>query len=88
VALSEGYAADDLWIHDEYDFYKAQVLVRLFDQPGSDLHFPRPFGVFFSTERPCYEDQMAMQIAEAIAKKGAGNLDRLLRGNEVWEIMA
>ncbi|TAD86553.1 MAG: 2-oxoacid:ferredoxin oxidoreductase subunit beta [Bacteroidetes bacterium] len=88
VLLADGYSADDLWIHDEHDFYKAQVLVRLFDQPGSTEHFPRPFGVFFSTERPCYEDEMAMQIEEAIAKKGTGNLDKLLRGNEVWEIMA
>jgi hypothetical protein len=29
---------------------------------------------------------MAMQIEEAMAKRGKGNLAKLLRGNETWEI--
>ncbi len=88
VELGAQYSADDLWIHDDQDFYKAQVLVRLFDNPAAEDHFPRPFGVFFDTQRPCYEDVMALQIEEAIGRKGKGNLDKLLRGNEVWEILA
>ena len=31
--------------------------------------FSRPFGVFYETERACYEDVMAMQIEETIAAK-------------------
>jgi 2-oxoglutarate ferredoxin oxidoreductase subunit beta len=58
----------------------------MFDDTKSQGHFPRPFGVFFKTERLCYEDVMAMQIDETIATKGKGNLDKLLRGKEVWEI--
>jgi 2-oxoglutarate ferredoxin oxidoreductase subunit beta len=88
VSLSDGYSADDLWIHDEKDFYKAQILVRLFDDPRIEGHFPRPFGVFYETERPIYEEVMAAQIEQAIAKKGKGDLGKLIRGNEVWEIMA
>jgi 2-oxoglutarate ferredoxin oxidoreductase subunit beta len=81
-------SADDLWIHDDKDFYKAQMLVRMFDDPSkSGEHFPRPFGVFYESDRPCYEDVMSMQIEETIASKGKGNLDKLLRGKEVWEIM-
>ena len=88
VELGEGASTDDLWIHDERDFYKAQVLVRLFDSPTKpDGHFPRPFGVFFETDRACYEDVMAMQIEEVIATKGKGDLDKMLRGREVWEIL-
>ena len=90
VELSDGVSADDLWIHDDRDFYKAQTLVRMFDDPTkSGTHFPRPFGVFFEADRPCYEDVMSMQIEEAIAGKGKGkgSLDKLLRGREVWEIM-
>ncbi|MEP6845289.1 MAG: 2-oxoacid:ferredoxin oxidoreductase subunit beta [Panacibacter sp.] len=87
VTLGEGVSADDLWIHDEKDFYKAQLLIRMFDDPRVEGHFPRPFGVFYQTDRPCYEDIMAMQIVEAIAAKGPGNLDKLLRGREVWEIV-
>lgn len=86
VTLGEGYSADDLWIHDERDLYKAQILVRLFDDPHKPNHLPRPFGVFYQTDRPCYEDVMAMQIEEAIAKRGKGSLSKLLRGNETWEI--
>ena len=87
VELGDSTSTDDLWIHDERDFYKAQVLVRMFDNPNKEGgHFPRPFGVFFETDRPCYEDVMAMQIDETIALKGKGDLDKLLRGREVWEI--
>lgn len=88
VDLTDGSnSVEDLWIHDERDFYKAQVLIRMFDDPNKQGgHFPRPFGVFFETERACYEDMMAMQIEEVIATKGKGDLDKLLRGKEVWEI--
>jgi 2-oxoglutarate ferredoxin oxidoreductase subunit beta len=86
VTIGEGYTAEDLWIHDEHDFYKAQILVRLFDDPSMVQHFPRPFGVFYSNERACYEDVMAMQIEEVILQKGKGDLDALLRGKETWTI--
>lgn len=85
VDLNEGNSTDDLWIHDEADIYKAQILTRIFDDPKLEGHLPRPFGVFYQTDRPCYEDVMAMQIEEARAKKPA-DLDKLLRGNEVWTI--
>jgi 2-oxoglutarate ferredoxin oxidoreductase subunit beta len=85
VNLADGYSADDLWIHDENDIYKAQILVRIFDNPTADGHLPRPFGVFFQKDRRCYEDVMMQQINDAIAKKPA-DLDKLLRGNEVWKI--
>jgi 2-oxoglutarate ferredoxin oxidoreductase subunit beta len=85
VSLNEGYSTDDLWIHDERDIYKAQILVRIFDDPKKEDHLPRPFGVFYETDRQCYEDAMAMQLEEAKAKKPA-DLNKLLRGNEVWTI--
>jgi len=87
VELNNEVSADDLWLHDEKDFYKAQLLIRMFDDPHLEGHFPRPFGVFYETDRPCYEDIMSEQIENTIASKGAGDLDKLLRGNEVWEIM-
>jgi 2-oxoglutarate ferredoxin oxidoreductase subunit beta len=86
VTLGEGFSADDLWVHDEHDLFKAQILVRLFDDPHKPNHLPRPFGVFYQTTRACYEDVMSMQVEEAIAKKGKGNLAKLLRGHETWEI--
>ena len=86
VELGEGVSADDLWIHDETDFYKAQILTRFFDDPLLPGHFPRPFGVFYAGQRATYEDQMEMQIEEITAVKGRGNLDKLLAGKETWTI--
>jgi 2-oxoglutarate ferredoxin oxidoreductase subunit beta len=86
VTIGEEAGLDDLWIHDEQDFYKAQLLIRMFDDPRVEGHFPRPFGVFYETERACYEDVLRLQIEETIATKGKGDLDKLLRGKEVWEI--
>jgi 2-oxoglutarate ferredoxin oxidoreductase subunit beta len=87
VELGNGVSADDLWVHDEKDFFKAQMLIRMFDDPNKGGEFyPRPFGIFYQTERACYEDVMAMQIEEIISTKGKGDLDKLLRGKEVWEI--
>ncbi len=85
VSLNDGFSADDLWVHDESDIYKAQILTRIFDDPKSGNHLPRPFGVFYQAIRPCYEDMLQQQIAIAKEKKAA-NLDKLLMGNEVWEI--
>lgn len=86
VNLEEGASRDDLWIHDEKDFYKAQILVRMFDNPANEGHLPRPFGVFYQHDRACYEDVMAMQLEDVIAQKGTGDLDALLRGRETWTI--
>ena len=77
---------NDLWIHDERDRVKAGILSRFFDNPAHADHFPRPFGVFYVEDRFCYEDAMEEQIKSAITKKGAGNLDKLLRGSETWQI--
>jgi len=85
VDLNNGFSKDDLWVHDEKDIYKAQILVRIFDDPKIEGHLPRPFGVFYETDRPCYEDVMTSQIEQAKAKKAA-DLNKLLRGNEVWTI--
>lgn len=86
VTIGENFSVDELWIHDEQDFYKAQLLIRMFDDPRIEGHFPRPFGVFYEADRACYEDVMRLQIEETVAGKGAGDLDKLLRGKEVWEI--
>ena len=86
VNLDEGHSADDLWVHDEKDFYKAQILTRFFDNPANVGHLPRPIGVFFEAERQTYEDAMSTQVELAISQKGPGNLDKLLKGRETWVI--
>lgn len=88
VNMSDDISTNDLWIHDESDRVKAGILSRFFDNPrkGGD-HFPRPFGVFYVENRPCYEEGMDAQIKDAIDKKGEGDLDKLLRGRDTWEII-
>jgi 2-oxoglutarate ferredoxin oxidoreductase subunit beta len=83
IDFAQGFSADDCWVHDEKDIYKAQILTRIFDDPQMEGHLPRPFGVFYQTDRPCYEDVMAAQLEEAASRKPA-DLDKLLKGNEVW----
>ncbi|MCB0715000.1 MAG: 2-oxoacid:ferredoxin oxidoreductase subunit beta [Chitinophagaceae bacterium] len=86
VDLTDGNnSKDDLWVHDENDIYKAQILTRIFDNPKTEGHLPRPFGVFYQTDRACYEDVMTAQIEDAKSRKPA-DLNQLLRGKEVWSI--
>jgi 2-oxoglutarate ferredoxin oxidoreductase subunit beta len=73
-------------VHDESDLYKAQILTRMFDDPRVEGHLPRPFGVFYQVARPTYEEVMKLQIDYAKEKKPA-DLNKLLRGNEVWDIV-
>lgn len=83
VVTMEAYSADDLWIHDEEDIYKAQTLVRLFDQPEA---VPRPFGVLYAKERPVYDQLVHDQLMEAKSKKTA-NLQALIAGKETWTVL-
>jgi 2-oxoglutarate ferredoxin oxidoreductase subunit beta len=86
VDLTDGNSANDLWIHDENDRLKAEILTRFFDNPAKDNHMPRVFGVIYSEDRPCYEEMLVKQMEDTIAKRGNGNLDALLKGKESWVI--
>lgn len=88
VNLNDGkYTKDDLWIHNENDLTKAQVLSRFFDdRTKNENALPRPFGVFYQTERPCYEDMLFEQLDAATEQLGKGDLDKLLAGANTWEI--
>lgn len=86
VSLNE-YSKEDLWIHDEQDKTKAYLLSRFFDKPvPGATYMPRPFGVLYAVERPCYDEAVNQQIEASIKKRGAGELDALLKGPETWEI--
>ncbi len=83
----DGIAASDLWIHDEHDKTKAHILASFFDRTYNGEYFPRPFGVFFSEDRPTYEDALQMQIEEVTARKGRMSLDKILSGDKTWTIL-
>ncbi len=76
-------AADELWIHDSRDKVKAQLLAAYFEV---EKDRPQVFGVLYREERPTYEELLQAQMREAIARKGAGNLDDLLLGTDFWAV--
>ncbi|MFW6157469.1 MAG: 2-oxoacid:ferredoxin oxidoreductase subunit beta [Balneolaceae bacterium] len=89
VSLNEGtYSKEDLWIHDEQDQTKAYLLSRFFEQaPAANEHrLPRPFGVLYAVDRPCYNAEVRKQVDGVVEKKGVGDLDELLRGPETWMV--
>jgi 2-oxoglutarate ferredoxin oxidoreductase subunit beta len=87
VELGDGsHSENDLWIHDETDIFKATMLTRFFDDPKIDGALPRPFGVIYAVDRPCYEEMMYQQLDLAVAEKGEGDLDKLIAGGRTWEI--
>jgi 2-oxoglutarate ferredoxin oxidoreductase subunit beta len=86
VDLNNGVSENDLWIHDETDIFKATMLTRFFDHPSQEGALPRPFGVLYAIDRPCYEDLLFAQLEEAKEKNGEGDLDKLIAGNRTWTI--
>lgn len=78
---------NDLWVHDEKDKTKANLIARFFDTTFDGFHFPRPFGVIYADERPSYEKEMSAQINEIRSKKGKMPLKRILSGDKTWKIV-
>ena len=87
IANLNEVSANDLWIHDETDLIKANILGRFFDNPALEGHMPRPFGIFYvNNKKSTYEDLVNNQIDEIISTKGKGNLDQLIAGRETWVV--
>jgi 2-oxoglutarate ferredoxin oxidoreductase subunit beta len=87
VQSQNGYSTNDLWIHDEKDKTKANLISRFFDTTFNDTHFPRPFGVIYADERPIYEESMQHQAEEVISLKGKVPLNKILSGDKTWNIL-
>jgi 2-oxoglutarate ferredoxin oxidoreductase subunit beta len=82
----EGLSKEDLWIHDMFDKYKANILIDFFDDPNTPEHFPRPFGIFYKKDRAVYEEMVNKQIDEVKKNIGEGDLQQLLRGEHTWKV--
>ncbi|MBS0619053.1 MAG: 2-oxoacid:ferredoxin oxidoreductase subunit beta [Spirochaetes bacterium] len=68
-----------------YDEKSAQLL-QLFETCGGKNGVPVPFGVLYREERSTYEDDLEAQVQSTIAKKGRGELRKLLHAAETWEV--
>ncbi len=84
VPLGNGTAEKDLIVHDEKNHNPAYafLLSRMDSTPG----FPTPIGVLRAVEVQRYEDRIAEQIREVTAKRGKGDLAKLLRQGDTWEV--
>ena len=48
--------------------------------------FPEPLGVFRAVDHELYDENVRAQNKDAIAKRGQGNLQDLLNGDETWTV--
>ena len=78
---------NDLWIHNEKDKTKANLIARFFDTAFNGIEFPRPFGVIYADERPVYEENLVAQINEVKTRKGKTSLNKILSGDKTWNIL-
>jgi 2-oxoglutarate ferredoxin oxidoreductase subunit beta len=83
VELGKGISEDDLLFHDERspEPSLAYLLSRM-RYPD----FPEPIGVFRAVERPMYDELLNHQIAQAKAKSGEGDLQKLFESGETWDV--
>ena len=84
VTLGEGVTEANLLVHNEQHPSPAYayMLASMDSRPG----FPTPVGVLRAVDAPAYEDLVNEQVQQVIASKGKGDLGKLLRGPETWEI--
>jgi 2-oxoglutarate ferredoxin oxidoreductase subunit beta len=77
-------AEDEILVHDPSrpDPTIAFALSRLSLGP----YGPTPVGVFRDVPRPIYEDSMQHQLIDAQAKRGPGDLAKLIRSQGTWEV--
>jgi len=74
---------DDLLIHDEK---AAEPSLAFLLSRMRHPDFPEPLGVFRAVEQPCYNELVRQQIDEAVSKKGTGDVQKLITGNETWTV--
>jgi 2-oxoglutarate/2-oxoacid ferredoxin oxidoreductase subunit beta len=87
VPLGNGVAEKDLLVHDEHhpDPTYSFLLAHMEQTEG----FPTPIGIFRAwNDVPRYEDLVTSQIRDVQAKRGSGDLEKLLRAGDTWEVRA
>jgi 2-oxoglutarate ferredoxin oxidoreductase subunit beta len=85
VTLGNGVTEADLVVHDAHHPRPsyAFLLSHMEQRPG----FPTPIGVLRAwDDLPRYEDVINQQVQEVIQKKGPGNLLKLLKAGDIWEV--
>ncbi|MCU7490955.1 MAG: 2-oxoacid:ferredoxin oxidoreductase subunit beta [Bacteroidota bacterium] len=85
VSLTDGkYSVNDLLVHNEFD--QSVVLAYLLGQMSNHAEFPTPVGIFRQIKKSTYHEDMMKQIDAVKAKKGEGDLEKLLFSGNTWEV--
>jgi 2-oxoglutarate ferredoxin oxidoreductase subunit beta len=83
IQFGNGLSADDCIVWDEtVDNPAPAFLVSQLVPP----HFPTPVGVFRSVEAQTYESRVSDQVHQEVAKKGPGDLDKLIHSGDIWTV--
>ena len=80
VQLGNGTREEDLLVHDAHteSSHLAYLLSR--------VEHPAIMGVFRNVQYPTYTEMLMGQVEEAKAKRGAGDLNKLFRAADLWEV--
>jgi 2-oxoglutarate ferredoxin oxidoreductase subunit beta len=83
VTLGEnGVTEADLLVHNEHAPEGFAYGLARMHPP----ELPLPIGIFRAETRPTYEQMVYAQIDEAKAKRGPGNLQKLITGSSTWTV--
>ena len=85
VQLGNGITEKELLVHDAH--HPRPSYAFLLSHMEHRAGFPTPIGVLRAwDDLPRYEDLMNEQIQEVIKKRGRGDLNKLLRAGDTWEV--
>jgi 2-oxoglutarate ferredoxin oxidoreductase subunit beta len=76
--------ASELLVHSEHGSPLYANLLAQLVQP----HYPMPMGVLYRHDKPTYGELAHQQVDDAVAKQGAGDLNKLMYSGMVWEVGA
>jgi len=88
VKLGSGIGQDDLLIHDEkaQDPSLAFLLSRMAHDPEDPMSFPEVMGVLRVAQQQTHDELVRGQMDAETNKRGRGNLQDLLTGDETWTV--
>ncbi len=87
VQLGNGITEADLVVHDAH--HPRPSYAFLLSHMEHREGFPTPIGVLRAwDDLPRYEDVINQQIRDVQAKRGLGDLEKLLRGGDTWRVEA
>lgn len=81
IASADGTPAIHREVNDDHALAYAMAEMSYPD-------FPTPMGILRRVERPTFEEGLHHQIKFQTEKKGEGDLQSLIRGNDFWEVQA